>query len=214
MDRRSFFHSGLQASAGLALMSSLQQSPALAALFDGPAKRVGLIGTGWYGKCDLFRLIQVAPVEVVSLCDVDSEMVANAATMVSERQKSKNKPRIYSDYRKMLAEKDLDVEEIQLLGGTRPKFAYPPQLIVVDGGSPQVAAAAAALSDAGVTDIALVGLAKRLEEVWLPGSNDPVIFPRHSEGLYLLQRIRDEAHRFAQHYHHLLRRKRTLGDKP
>jgi predicted dehydrogenase len=109
MDRRSFFHSGLQASAGLALMSSLQQSPALAALFDGPAKRVGLIGTGWYGKCDLFRLIQVAPVEVVSLCDVDSEMVANAATMVSERQKSKNKPRIYSDYRKMLAEKDLDI---------------------------------------------------------------------------------------------------------
>jgi excinuclease ABC subunit C len=112
--------------------------------------------------------------------------------------------------KRYLAEKDLDVEEIQLLGGSRPKFAYPPQLIVVDGGSPQVAAAAAALSDAGVTDIALVGLAKRLEEVWLPGSNDPVIFPRHSEGLYLLQRIRDEAHRFAITFHRSKRSRMML----
>jgi predicted dehydrogenase len=71
-------------------------------------RRVGLIGTGWYGKSDLFRLIQVSPVEVVSLCDVDKAMVSNAADMVAERQKSKKRPRTYGDYRKMLAEKDLD----------------------------------------------------------------------------------------------------------
>jgi excinuclease ABC subunit C len=86
-------------------------------------------------------------------------------------------------------------------GGARPKFAYPPQLIVVDGGKPQVAAAAQALAELGITDVALCGLAKRLEEVWLPDSSDPIIFPRHSEGLYLLQRIRDEAHRFAITFH-------------
>ncbi|QDT53536.1 Inositol 2-dehydrogenase [Caulifigura coniformis] len=72
-------------------------------------RRVGLIGTGWYGKCDLLRLIQVAPVEVVSLCDVDSQMLEGAAGIVSQRQKSQKKPRLYSDYRKMLAEKDLDI---------------------------------------------------------------------------------------------------------
>ncbi|MFN7628603.1 MAG: Gfo/Idh/MocA family protein, partial [Pirellula sp.] len=81
----------------------------LAALQDAPAKRVGLIGTGWYGKADLFRLLQVAPVEVVSLCDVDSKMVTEAADMVKERQKSGKRPRTYGDYRKMLAEKDLDI---------------------------------------------------------------------------------------------------------
>jgi predicted dehydrogenase len=72
-------------------------------------KRVGLIGTGWYGKCDLFRLIQVAPVEVVSLCDVDSRMLADAAQQVAARQASKKTPRTYTDYRKMLAERDLDI---------------------------------------------------------------------------------------------------------
>jgi predicted dehydrogenase len=71
--------------------------------------RVGLIGTGWYGKCDLFRLIQVAPVEVVSLCDVDKRLLSEAADMVAQRQKSGKKPRTYSDYTKMLAEKDLDL---------------------------------------------------------------------------------------------------------
>src|SRR5215831_18499989 len=75
----------------------------------GMNKRVGLIGCGWYGKCDLFRLIQVAPVEVVSLCDVDQHMLTEAADLVSQRQKSKKAPRTYSDYRKMLAEKDLDI---------------------------------------------------------------------------------------------------------
>jgi predicted dehydrogenase len=72
-------------------------------------RRVGLIGTGWYGKCDLLRLIQVAPVEVVSLCDVDSRMVAQAAEIVASRQKSGKKPRTYSDYRQMLRAKDLDL---------------------------------------------------------------------------------------------------------
>jgi excinuclease ABC subunit C len=85
--------------------------------------------------------------------------------------------------------------------GRPKKFAYPPNLVVVDGGAPQVAAAAAALSELGVTEVALCGLAKRLEEVWLPGEDAPVILPRTSEGLYLLQRIRDEAHRFAIAYH-------------
>jgi excinuclease ABC subunit C len=85
--------------------------------------------------------------------------------------------------------------------GRPRRFAYPPQLVVVDGGAPQVAAAQAALDELGIDDVALVGLAKRLEEVWVPGSDDPVILPRTSEGLYLLQRVRDEAHRFAIIYH-------------
>src|SRR5665811_2086590 len=76
-------------------------------------------------------------------------------------------------------------------------FAYAPGLLVVDGGAPQVAAAQAVLDGFGVTDIAVCGLAKRLEEVWLPNEEFPLILPRTSEGLYLLQRIRDEAHRFA-----------------
>jgi excinuclease ABC subunit C len=89
----------------------------------------------------------------------------------------------------------------------RKRFAYPPQLVVVDGGPPQVAAAAAALSELGVVDVALCGLAKRLEEVWLPGQEYPVVLPRSSEGLYLLQRVRDEAHRFAITFHRQRRSK-------
>ncbi len=85
--------------------------------------------------------------------------------------------------------------------GRPRKFAYPPNLLVVDGGSAQVEAAARALAELGVEDVALAGLAKRLEEVWQPGSDAPVILPRSSEGLYLLQRVRDEAHRFAITYH-------------
>ena len=81
--------------------------------------------------------------------------------------------------------------------GRPRRFAYPPQVVVVDGGAPQVAAAASALTDLGVTDVAVVGLAKRLEEVWVPGQEDPLVLPRTSQGLYLLQRLRDEAHRFA-----------------
>ncbi|MEV5018444.1 excinuclease ABC subunit UvrC [Streptomyces sp. NPDC053780] len=91
----------------------------------------------------------------------------------------------------------------------RPKrFAYPPQLVVVDGGQPQVAAAQRALDELGIDDIAVCGLAKRLEEVWLPREDDPVVLPRTSEGLYLLQRVRDEAHRFAITYQRSKRAKR------
>ncbi|MBJ7000504.1 excinuclease ABC subunit UvrC [Streptomyces griseofuscus] len=102
--------------------------------------------------------------------------------------------------------------------GRPRKFAYPPQLVVVDGGQPQVAAARRALDELGIDDIAVCGLAKRLEEVWLPGEDDPVVLPRTSEGLYLLQRIRDEAHRFAITYQRTKRAKRfragPLDDVP
>ena len=93
--------------------------------------------------------------------------------------------------------------------GRPKKFAYTPGLVVVDGGPPQVAAAQRALDELGIDDIPICGLAKRLEEVWLPSDPDPVIMPRTSEGLYLLQRIRDEAHRFAI-THHRSRRSRTM----
>ncbi|WP_329498800.1 excinuclease ABC subunit UvrC [Kitasatospora herbaricolor] len=97
--------------------------------------------------------------------------------------------------------------------GRPRRFAYPPQLLVVDGGQPQVAAARRALDELGIDDVALCGLAKRLEEVWLPGEDDPVVLPRSSEGLYLLQRVRDEAHRFAISYQRNKRSKRlTAGE--
>ncbi|MGW3116170.1 excinuclease ABC subunit UvrC [Streptomyces sp. NPDC001107] len=102
--------------------------------------------------------------------------------------------------------------------GRPKKFAYPPQLVVVDGGQPQVAAAKKALDELGVDDVAVCGLAKRLEEVWLPDDDDPVVLPRTSEGLYLLQRVRDEAHRFAITYQRTKRAKRfrssPLDDVP
>ncbi|BCB78594.1 excinuclease ABC subunit UvrC [Phytohabitans flavus] len=111
---------------------------------------------------------------------------------------------------------ELDAEEaedperpgIDPTTGRPRKFAYPPQLVVVDGGQPQVNAAAAVLADLGIDDVALCGLAKRLEEVWLPADNFPVIMPRASEGLYMLQRLRDEAHRFAIAFHRERRSKR------
>jgi excinuclease ABC subunit C len=112
--------------------------------------------------------------------------------------------------KRYLSEREIDNSEIAESGGARPKFAYPPQLIVVDGGAPQVAAAAKALADLGISDIFICGLAKRLEEVWLVDSKEPIIFPRHSEGLYLLQRIRDEAHRFAITFHRSKRSKVML----
>jgi excinuclease ABC subunit C len=113
-------------------------------------------------------------------------------------------------FKRYLDEKDIDVAEATAQGGSRPKFAYPPQLVVVDGGKPQVNAAAKALRELGITDIALCGLAKRLEEVWLPNNSEPIIFPRHSEALYLLQKVRDEAHRFAINFHRSKRSKVML----
>ncbi|MCX4810239.1 excinuclease ABC subunit UvrC [Streptomyces sp. NBC_01239] len=129
-------------------------------------------------------------------------------------------------FRRYLAEKEktgewADGEELTDLKDDegRPKrFAYPPQLVVVDGGQPQVAAAKRALDELGIDDIAVCGLAKRLEEVWLPDEDDPVVLPRTSEGLYLLQRVRDEAHRFAITYQRAKRAKRfrasPLDDVP
>ncbi|MGW0880723.1 excinuclease ABC subunit UvrC [Streptomyces sp. NPDC002671] len=135
-------------------------------------------------------------------------------------------------FRRYLAEKEKTGEwvedEAETEGGLgnglkdddgRPrKFAYPPQLVVVDGGQPQVAAAQRALDELGIDDIAVCGLAKRLEEVWVPGEDDPVVLPRTSEGLYLLQRVRDEAHRFAITYQRTKRAKRfrasPLDDVP
>lgn len=103
MDRREFL---LGTGAGIALNAWGQST---AALPDQKHRRVGLIGCGWYGKIDLFRLIQVSPVEVVSLCDVDQHMLADAAAMVAARQRSKKTPRTYGDYRQMLNERDLDI---------------------------------------------------------------------------------------------------------
>ena len=113
-------------------------------------------------------------------------------------------------FKRYLEERNVDLVESKVQGASRPKFAYPPQLVVVDGGKPQVNAAAKALRDLGITDIALCGLAKRLEEVWLPYNSEPIIFPRHSEALYLLQKIRDEAHRFAINFHRSKRSKLML----
>jgi excinuclease ABC subunit C len=110
--------------------------------------------------------------------------------------------RIDSDQIDETRDEEIDrPQPIDPVTGKPKKFAYPPQLVVVDGGAPQVAAAAAAMRKLGVDDVALCGLAKRLEEVWLPGRAAPVILPRTSESLYLLQRVRDEAHRFAITYH-------------
>ncbi|ANW64587.1 excinuclease ABC subunit C [Mycobacterium sp. djl-10] len=95
--------------------------------------------------------------------------------------------------------------------GKSRRFAYPPNLYVVDGGAPQVNAAQAVLDELGVTDVAVIGLAKRLEEVWVPGEPDPVIMPRTGEGLFLLQRVRDEAHRFAITFHRSKRSKRMTA---
>lgn len=115
-------------------------------------------------------------------------------------------------FRRYLAERDApggdgDGTDVD---ADRRKFAYPPSLLVIDGGPGQVDAAVRAVADLGITDIAVCGLAKRLEEVWLPGEDSPVIMPRSSEGLYLLQRVRDEAHRFAITYH---RAKRTAAQR-
>jgi predicted dehydrogenase len=103
MDRRQFLKTSLAAPAALAIPDGY------AALFDEKPKRVGIIGPGWYGKCDLIRLLQVAPVEVVSMCDVDKHMLQQAADRIQARQPSKKRPRTYADYRQMLAQRDLDI---------------------------------------------------------------------------------------------------------
>ncbi|QNJ90281.1 excinuclease ABC subunit UvrC [Mycolicibacterium fluoranthenivorans] len=113
--------------------------------------------------------------------------------------------------RRRFARHVADADAPMVAEGKSRKFAYPPNLYVVDGGAPQVNAAATVLDELGITDVAVIGLAKRLEEVWVPFQDDPVIFPRSSEGLYLLQRIRDEAHRFAITFHRSKRSKRMTA---
>ena len=125
MNRRNFLQMG---AAGLALTSIGARA---AELLDPKPKRVGLIGCGWYGKCDLFRLLQVSPVEVVSLCDVDKRMLNEAADMVASRQASKKRPRIYGDYREMLKEKDLDIALI----GTSDHWHALPVIAAVEAGA-------------------------------------------------------------------------------
>src|SRR6266850_7102864 len=105
ISRRNFIQSTATASLALATLGV----KGMETMYPAKAYRVGLIGTGWYGKSDLFRLIQVAPVDVVALCDVDKNMLAGAAALVSKRQKSGKVPRQYSDYRKMLSENQLDI---------------------------------------------------------------------------------------------------------
>ena len=124
MNRRQFLRGALAAGA----LSSLRSE---GVDFADQKKRVGLIGAGWYGKADLFRLIQVAPVEVVSLCDVDRKMLADAAEMVATRQLSKKKPRTYSDYRAMLKEKDLDL----VLIATPDHWHALPMIAAVEAGA-------------------------------------------------------------------------------
>ncbi len=134
MKRRQFLTStaagiGLAATGRTRLLSAERRyDPEFA---DLRPKRVGLIGCGWYGKCDLFRLIQVAPVEVVSICEVDSKMLAEAADLIAARQPSKKKPRTYGDYRKLLAEKDLDI----VLVGTPDHWHALPMIAAVEAGA-------------------------------------------------------------------------------
>ena len=104
MNRRTFL--GASMATGLSYSSLAATAADIA---KGPVRRVALIGAGWYGKIDLFRLIQVAPVEVVALCDVDSEMLSNAADMVANRQKSGKRPKLYADYKKLLEGNKLDL---------------------------------------------------------------------------------------------------------
>ena len=125
MNRRAFLQAGSTALA-------MSAAGARAMDFAGAEpRRVGLIGCGWYGKCDLFRLMQVAPVEVVSLCDADAKMLAEAAAMVATRQPSKQTPRIYSDYREMLKPKDLDIVII----GTPDHWHALPTIAAVEAGA-------------------------------------------------------------------------------
>jgi predicted dehydrogenase len=126
MNRRQFLRVSALGAAGLAL----SRFSNFAAEFADMKKRVGLIGTGWYGKCDLWRLVQVAPVEIVSLCDVDSKMLQAAAEMAATRQLSKKKPRTYKDYREMLKEKDLDI----VLIGTPDHWHALPMIEAVKSG--------------------------------------------------------------------------------
>jgi excinuclease ABC subunit C len=137
-----------------------------------------------------------------SIRNVDGQDdVASIREVVARRFRRYLEERIETGELDAEDEPDRRARSVDPVTGRPRRFAYPPQLVVVDGGAPQVDAAHAAMRELGVDDVALCGLAKRLEEVWLPDRFDPVILPRTSEALYLLQRVRDEAHRFAITYH-------------
>jgi excinuclease ABC subunit C len=140
------------------------------------AMRSGTSDTDWIAEAVRRRFARYLDEQVKAGADADSDPAAEAA-------EADGRP------------------GIDPTTGRPRKFAYPPNLLVVDGGAPQVAAAQAVFDELGIDNVALVGLAKRLEEVWLPDEAYPAILPRTSEGLYLLQRVRDEAHRFAITYH-------------
>lgn len=136
--------------------------------------------------------------------DGHSDDVASIAEVVRRRFKRHVEDRLAVPE----SDDDTSFAEEESTGGGSAKFAYPPQLFIVDGGAPQVAAAQAVLDELGVDDVTLVGLAKRLEEIWVPGDDEPVILPRNSEAMFLMQRIRDEAHRFAISFHRQQRGKK------
>jgi excinuclease ABC subunit C len=146
-----------------------------------PAQGAG--DTDWIAEVVRRRFARYLDAQVTEGADADSDPAAEAAEAADPAGAPPSRP------------------GIDPTTGRPKKFAYPPNLVVVDGGAPQVAAAQAVFDELGLDDIALVGLAKRLEEVWLPGERYPTILPRTSEGLYLLQRVRDEAHRFAITFH-------------
>ena len=150
--------------------------------------------------------------------DGHSDDVASIAEVTRRRfRRHHEQPAVTPDDTDGPVDDETDAEADGKTGPQR-RFAYPPQLFVVDGGRPQVEAAAEVLAELGVTDVPVIGIAKRLEEIWLPGEEYPVIFPRHGEGLFLLQRLRDEAHRFAIRAHRGARSKRmttsVLDDVP
>ncbi len=147
------------------------------------AMREGTGDTDWIAEVVRRRFARYLDEQVAEGADADSDPGAEAAEQAELRP------------------------GIDPMTGRPRRFAYPPNLLVVDGGAPQVAAAQAVFDELGIDDVALVGLAKRLEEVWLPGEPYPTILPRTSEGLYLLQRVRDEAHRFAITFHRQKRSK-------
>ncbi|MDK7179521.1 excinuclease ABC subunit UvrC [Corynebacterium riegelii] len=148
--------------------------------------------------------------------DGRSDDVGSIAEVTRRRFKRYNEDKLANPDEVQEAQEFAD-EADETVGG-RKRFAYPPQLFIVDGGKPQVNAAQAVFDELGIVDVQLIGLAKRLEEVWIPDDDEPLILPRNSEGMYLLQQIRDEAHRFAITYHRQQRSKRmrasVLDDIP
>src|SRR5438876_9887877 len=126
MNRRQFLKNS---SAAILALSAASYVPATFAAEK--TKRVGLIGAGWYGKSDLWRLVQVAPVEIVSICDPDKHMLAEAVGIASQRQKSRKPPRTYNDYREMLKEKDLDI----VLVGSADHWHALPAIAAMESGA-------------------------------------------------------------------------------